>query len=48
MWINLNPNFADNNCYLYGNRHMSMYSGEWKWITFAGITNKGPFTATLK
>jgi hypothetical protein len=45
MWINLNPNYADNNCYLYGNRHRNIYSGEWQWATFAGITNKGPFIA---
>jgi hypothetical protein len=48
MWINLNPNYADNNCYLYGNRHRNIYSGEWQWATFAGITNKGPFIARLK
>jgi hypothetical protein len=48
MWINLNPNFADNNCYLYGYRNQNMYTGEWQWITFAGITNKGNFTASLK
>ncbi|UCH65081.1 MAG: hypothetical protein JSW63_10795 [Ignavibacterium sp.] len=48
MWINLNPQMADNNCYLYGNRNRNMFSGEWRWTTFSGITNKGPFTATMK
>jgi hypothetical protein len=48
MWINLNPNFVDNNCYLYGRRHHNRFTGEWQWVTFAGVTNRGLFTASLR
>jgi len=44
--LNLNPNFVDNNVFLVGAPENGVsINGSWQWITFAGITNQGSFTA---
>ncbi len=46
--LNLNPAYADNNVMLSGSSNDSGYAGTWTWITFAGPTARGPFTATQR
>jgi hypothetical protein len=43
--VNLNPSFVDNNLILIGRLTESHYSGNWQWITFAGVSNHGTFEA---
>ncbi|GAB4181280.1 MAG: hypothetical protein Kow00108_17940 [Calditrichia bacterium] len=43
--INLQPNNADHNVILTGSISKNKIEGFWKWVTFTGITNKGPFLA---
>jgi hypothetical protein len=45
IWIELNPQFRDNNLQLRGFYGQDKISGQWQWITFAGVSNKGTFTA---
>ncbi len=45
MWIELNPQYRDNNLGLTGTLQDNRYSGTWRWISFVGITNHGPFEA---
>ena len=48
IWIELNPGNADNNLHLIGNESEGKIEGEWMWISFIGITNKGKFEAERK
>jgi len=43
--LNLNPGWADNNVFLYGELHGGIYSGQWDWVTFIGPTYTGSFNA---
>lgn len=46
IWINLNPDWADNNVLLNGVIAGAEITGEWYYSSFAGPVNKGSFTAT--
>ena len=46
--IDLNPGWADNNAYLNGKIINGTLSGEWSWVGFTGIQEKGAFTAKEK
>lgn len=45
IFINLNPNVIDNNIQLIGLFVNGKISGKWTWSTFAGIANRGFFSA---
>lgn len=45
VWIELNPQYRDNNLSLIGTMEGNRYSGTWQWISFVGVTNQGPFLA---
>lgn len=45
VWIELNPQYRDNNLGLIGTLQGNRFSGTWQWISFAGISNQGPFVA---
>lgn len=47
IWIELNPQFKDNNLQLLAKYTRTVLTGKWLWITYAGITNQGYFNATL-
>ena len=44
-WVELNPQYRDNNLQLIGILKDKTYSGEWVWISFAGISAQGTFRA---
>lgn len=48
VYINLNPNFVDNNVLLHGGLNSFGFGGEWQWIGFAGKLNGGSFSAIRK
>jgi hypothetical protein len=48
VWVELNPQFMDNNLRLSGTLQGNRYSGQWTWISFIGITNAGSFEAVKK
>ncbi|HZY09848.1 MAG TPA: hypothetical protein VFF29_01725 [Bacteroidota bacterium] len=43
IWIELYPQYIDNNFELIGKFERNIIQGEWHWITFAGLTGKGTF-----
>ena len=45
VWIELNPQFSDNNLRLSGNIVDGIFAGRWTWITYSGPTNHGSFKA---
>jgi len=45
VWVELNPQFKDNNLQLIGSITGNKFSGEWMWLSFAGISNHGTFEA---
>jgi hypothetical protein len=45
LYINLNPNYADNNVVLRGEANNNKMVGTWQWVTFSGVTNSGFFEA---
>lgn len=45
LWINLNPDYADNNVFLSGILKNNEYTGTWTYSTFAGPVNQGTFEA---
>lgn len=45
LWIELQPQYRDNNLELAGVLRGDRFAGEWVWISFAGVSNKGPFEA---
>jgi hypothetical protein len=48
VWVELNPQFRDNNLQLDGRIDGSRYSGTWAWISFVGVANQGTFVAARK
>lgn len=48
IWINLTPQYIDNNVSLSGVLAEKTITGRWSWITFIGITSSGVFTANEK
>lgn len=46
VFINLNPEWADNNVFLDGKMEGNRIVGKWNWSTFAGSTSGGAFEAT--
>jgi hypothetical protein len=46
IWMELNPQFKDNNVFLSGSFYNGKYQGEWQWITIKGPTANGTFRAT--
>jgi hypothetical protein len=48
VWVELNPQFKDNNLQLSGTLQGDRYSGRWMWISYIGITNAGSFEAVKK
>lgn len=45
IYMNLHPDFADNNVILIGKINNKYIYGNWRWVTFAGITNSGNFNS---
>ena len=45
IFLDLNPQFRDNNVVLVGALDKHRFSGQWTWLTFVGVTNKGRFEA---
>jgi hypothetical protein len=45
LWIELQPQFRDNNLELAGKLAGDRYTGTWTWISFIGPTNSGRFEA---
>ncbi|MCH7612087.1 MAG: hypothetical protein IIB95_12420 [Candidatus Marinimicrobia bacterium] len=45
VWVELNPQYADNNLQLIGIIEDGYYEGEWIWLSIVGITNRGSFEA---
>jgi len=45
VWVDLNPQYADNNVFLSGQFEGNRYHGQWSWGTFAGVSNRGTFEA---
>jgi hypothetical protein len=48
LWIELQPQFRDNNLQLTGTLRGDRYAGSWIWISFIGVTNSGRFEATKR
>jgi hypothetical protein len=48
FYADLHPGFRDHNVILVGDFDESKISGEWQWITIAGVTSKGDFIAIRK
>jgi hypothetical protein len=45
LWIELQPQYRDNNLQLTGRLKGDRYTGTWMWITFAGPATQGTFEA---
>ena len=45
LWINLNPEWADNNVHLDGTIDGNKITGNWVYSVFAGSMNHGTFSA---
>jgi hypothetical protein len=48
VWIELNPQFIDNNLHLSGTLQGDRYYGQWMWLSYSGISNAGKFEAVRK
>jgi hypothetical protein len=48
LWIELQPQYRDNNLELTGAIKGGHYAGRWIWISFRGVTNSGEFEALKK
>ncbi len=48
FYADLHPGFRDHNVILVGDFDQSKISGEWQWITIAGVTSSGDFIAIRK
>jgi hypothetical protein len=48
LWIELNPDFRDNNVFLQGKLEKNKYNGKWFYSSFIGLTNWGRFEAQKK
>jgi hypothetical protein len=45
FWINLNPEYADNNVYLLGTLGDDALEGVWQFLGFPGVLGSGTFEA---
>ena len=45
IWVELNPQFRDNNLQLLGTIKNNKFSGTWGWSSILGLTNHGTFEA---
>ncbi len=45
VWVELNPQFRDDNLQLIGSITGNKFSGKWMWLSYAGISNHGTFEA---
>jgi len=45
VWMNLNPQYADNNVMLFGAITRAGIYGTWEYIGFPGVMNRGAFRA---
>jgi len=45
LWMELNPDFRDNNVFLQGKPEINKYTGKWFYSSFIGPTNWGSFEA---
>ena len=45
VYINLNPDFSDNNVILRGPAFDYVTEGEWSWVNFKGVVKKGTYKA---
>jgi hypothetical protein len=45
IWMELNPQFRDNNMHLEGTIYDNRIEGTWAWLTFVGTSNWGTFKA---
>ncbi len=45
LWLNLQPQYKDNNLFLRGILKNGCYQGTWAWISFTGVTAQGTFKA---
>jgi hypothetical protein len=48
LWIELNPEFRDNNVFLQGKLEKNKYNGKWFYSSFIGLTNWGTFEAEMQ
>ena len=48
MYMEIDPQYIDNNLELSGTIQGNRYSGRWTWISFVGVTNHGNFEAVKK
>ena len=48
LFVNLNPQNADNNVLLSGRFSRTEYVGRWEWVGFRGVLNAGTFRAGLR
>jgi len=48
LWIELQPQYRDNNLQLTGRLEDDRYAGTWTWITFSGPAMSGTFEAYKK
>jgi len=48
LWLELKPQYRDNNVQLRGILRDGCYCGQWYWITYTGITVQGTFKAIYK
>lgn len=44
-WIELNPEYRDNNLQLLGTIQQGKFFGEWQYLSYSGVTNYGTFEA---
>ena len=45
IWMNLNPEMADNNVFLRGVLSGGDINGQWEFVGFPGVLNRGTFQA---
>ena len=45
IYLDLNPQWRDNNTVLFGKFEDDKITGKWAWISFIGITDEGTFIA---
>ena len=45
VWMNLNPEYADNNVFLYGTMSRAGIYGRWQYVGFPGVLSSGEFRA---
>jgi len=48
LFVNLNPQYTDNNVFLDGHPAGNGYAGSWNWTGFPGVLNSGTFEATRR